>query len=236
MNENALIKYSDIKEVFNNMGIDDSGFHNPTLKNDLEMDSQEFIEFIVELESVLRLDIPDGIIENKDTISDVLIKLNNLKFNFTNQRVDKISVSADVSTVRQAVWDLTSWERKLEHIKSIKISNQTDDYQEFWMEVLNSRGEISVTAQSNRLLYEDLIYFYQPTPPDYLSKHGGYWEFKQNGNETDIILHHRWIVSDTATELLECQNKKDLQEKISKILQVHALETLLRWKGIFDEN
>lgn len=55
MSENELIKYSDIKEVFNNMGIDDTGFHNPTLKNDLELDSQEFIEFIVELESVTGL-------------------------------------------------------------------------------------------------------------------------------------------------------------------------------------
>lgn len=236
MSENELIKYSDIKEVFNNMGIDDTGFHNPTLKNDLELDSQEFIEFIVELESVTGLNIPDGIIENKDTISNVLIKLNNLKFNFTNQRADKISISADLSTVRQAIWDLNSWERKLKHIKSINILNQTDDFQEFWMEVLNSHGDVSATAKSTRFLYEDLIYFYQPTPPDYLSKHGGYWEFKQNGNETEIILHHRWIVSDVASELLECQNKKELQEKISKILQNHAHETLLRWKGIFDEN
>ncbi|NLQ47924.1 hypothetical protein [Streptococcus mutans] len=236
MNENELIKYSDIKEVFNNMGIDDKGFHNPTLSNDLELDSQEFIEFIVELESVLGLNIPDGILENKDTITDVLIKLNNLKFNFTNQRVDKISVNADVSAVRMAVWDLNSWEQKLEHIKSIKISNQTDDYQEFWMEVLNSHGDVSVTAKSTRFLYEDFIYFYQPTPPKYLSKHGGYWEFKQNGNTTEIILHHKWIVSDAAFELLECQNEIELQEKISKILQDHALETLLKWKGIFDEN
>ena len=126
-----------------------------------------------------------------------------------------------------------SWESKLTHINSLNIIEQSDSYQEFWMEVVSENS--IVKAESNRFLYENLIYFYQPTPPQFLEKHGGYWEFLSDGDLTEIRLHHQWIESKESLSQLDCHNRTEARKKISEILKQHAYETLSKWKEILDE-
>ncbi|MFZ3066495.1 MAG: acyl carrier protein [Nitrospirota bacterium] len=70
-----------VKDVLiNDIGMDDVEVSpNSRLKEDLEVDSTELVEVIAALEKKFKTKIPEGVIDLKSSVKDIVNFLNNVK-------------------------------------------------------------------------------------------------------------------------------------------------------------
>lgn len=228
----------DLSKMLNEMGIKlpDETDMSMELERDFDLDSQEIVELTGEIEDEFNISTKSVFLKRQDTLLDVIRKVNCLITACEDSIVDEITISCPIKKVKEAIWNLSDWERLLTHIEKIDIIKETPSMQSFKMAVKMEGKEECLKVESFRIKVDDMIFFNQPVPPKYLSIHKGKWEFVENTDQsTTIRLHHLWVSNDYAAEYYKCEDKKVRSEKIRNDLRTHAMQTLNMWKGILNE-
>lgn len=115
-----------------------------------------------------------------------------------------------IEQVDDAYWRAEKWPGLTEHVSGLHIHYEDDVAQVLTMEV-NTRGN-RASFRSVRYRQRNRIYYFQPSPPPFLTRHYGYWDFKTNGAGTDVTSCHYF----------------DIEEKLAR----EFAATVLGWDGV----
>lgn len=139
-----------------------------------------------------------------------------------------------LSEVYQALHRMAEWPQHLPHVKSIEVTHDDGQYQEFWMTVA-SENEMTLKVRSVRNCRPETIEFFQPQPPPYLAHHGGVWRFTSTGEDScEVSVTHVWNLNERAAEFFPAEDPATTAAQVEKLLAGHSRLALDRWASVLD--
>lgn len=152
---------------------------------------------------------------------------------FTHRFTQRMTIAAPQTEVYAALFDMGRWAERLIHVTDIDVLYDDGRNQEFLMTV-QSGNDATLQVRSVRCCHDEVIDFFQPVPPPYLTHHGGTWRFTENGvGGTDVEVTHVWDLAQNASDWYPPTADGSTEERIHRVLADHSALALTRWRDLF---